>query len=243
MENLPSLTELEERTRTQTNESEVETLSAIIKLLNQYLTGFQQIGEFNKTDTNQAEQVWLYLTVRAFNSLRQAYSLMESGYYSQSIMLIRATFEDWLVCEDVKAHPDTVGAILSNNRPMPTISTMINRLDECLKQRLGDMLGDNGLYGILSTFTHPRYRAAAVLVDPDSNLIRLGPSYDEDLFLFVSNYLMSALIRMTEFLARLVGATNEEWLNTTNPIINQALECRELIVQRAISRLEGRPQN
>jgi hypothetical protein len=234
------LGELEEQTRTQTRGLEQKVLAAIEQMLDLYLSGFQQIGKFTRTDNNRLEQVWVFLTIRAFNSMRWAYYLLESGYFSQSMMLTRTAFEDWLVSMDCIEHSETVEAILGEKGRVPKFSTMANRLEKPLKKEWKDIEGDDGVYGLLSTFSHPRYRAIAVLLDPKSKVFRVGPAYDDDLFLVASNYLLLGLIRMMEFLARLVDPIEPNWTQAAKPILDQSQVCRGEVLARAKARLEAR---
>ena len=182
-ERLPNLDELEEKVKTHTILQHSEALTSVERLFNLYLAGFRRLGEFKKTNDNKREQVWLFLTTRAFNSLCCAYHLLEEGYYSQSMILIRAALEDWLICEDCKTKSQTVEALLDREKCVPRFKDMANRLPEPLKAEWNGMGGEDGIYGFLSTFAHPRRRAVVVTVDPESNVLRVGPTYDEDLFL------------------------------------------------------------
>lgn len=238
----PDLEKFEERIRAEITSSEREVLGVIEDLVNQHLAGFRQIGSFTLTATltadNRPLQVWLLLSNRAFNSLRWAYHLLAAGYYSQSMMLTRGAFEDWLVCEDAKEHTETVAALLDRDGRVPTFSAMADRLEKPLRKEWKDTLGDDGIYGLLSTFAHPRYRAIAVLVDPDTLTLRLGPNWDEDLFIVAANYLLLALIRMMEFVIRLVPQ-DTAWLVDLKPFMDRAHQCREDLAARAKARLEN----
>ena len=70
----------------------------IENLLNQYLAGFRVLGEFKAGEVQRLELAWLLLVVRGFKSLRCAYDLLQKGYYSQAVILIRAAEEDYLTC-------------------------------------------------------------------------------------------------------------------------------------------------
>ena len=217
------------------NESEV--LVVIENLLNQQLAGFRQIGSFTLAEDNRPQQVWLLLTNRAFNSLRWSFHLLQIGYYSRSMMLIRAAFEDWLVCEDSKTHSETIDALLDRVGRVPTVNDMVARLEEPLLKEWRGVATDDGIYGLLSTFTHPRHRAVAVLVDPETHNLRLGPSWDEDLFIVAANYLLLALRRMMEFITLLVPQ-DTGWLADLKPLMDRAHQCHETLELRAVERLE-----
>ena len=203
----PNIDELEQQVRAHTREQHRGLLGAVEGLLNAYLAVFRESGEFHPTDDNRNEQVWLLLTARSFNSLRWAYELVSMGYYTQAMVLTRCVFEDWLVCMDVVNHETTVSAILEAGGRLPRFAEMAQRSlpPELLAWWQGDGDNDQSVYGLLSTFAHPRYRALASQLVQSSNTLRVGPAYDEDLFLVSFHYMATAARRMTEFLARSAG--------------------------------------
>lgn len=87
--------------------------------------------------------------------------MLQNGYYSQSMMLTKSAFEDWLVCEDSKSQPGTITALLDRKGRFPSPSKMAKRLEEPLKGEWIGLPGVDGTYGLLSTFTHPRYQGVA----------------------------------------------------------------------------------
>ena len=237
MAELPNLDELEVRVKSEITSRESLVLGVMEDLLNQHLAGFRQIGSFTLTADNQPEEVWVLLTNRAFNSLRWGYHLLQTGYYSQAMMLTRAAFEDWLVCEDAKGHPKTRAALLDRVGRVPNPSVMAARLEKPLREEWKGVVGDDGIYGLLSTFAHPRYRAVAVLVDSETHNLRLGPSWDEDLFIVTANYLLLALIRMMEFVIRVVPK-DTAWLQELKLSMDRAHQCRDELIARAKQRME-----
>ena len=80
-----SLESAEQLVREETRAREATTIQAVERMINLYLDGFGAIGRFYKSDDNRIEQVWFLLSLRTFQSLRMAYYLLETGYYSQSI--------------------------------------------------------------------------------------------------------------------------------------------------------------
>lgn len=238
MTSSPNLDEAEEKVRSELLERESKVLGVIEDLINQQLAGFDKIGSFTITEDNDLQRVWFLLTARAFNSLRWAYHLIQMGYYSQSMMLVRGAFEDWLVCEDAKLHPQTISALLEQKGRLPSFSDMANRLEEPLKTEWHGGDGADGPYGLLSTFTHPRYHAVASLFPPGGTTIRLGPSWDEDLFIVTANYLIMALTRMMEFFVALVPS-DTPWLDSAVPYMVNANHCRDELAARAKARLEA----
>ena len=136
---------------------------------------------------------------------------------------------------DCQDHPDTVKAILIKGGRLPKFETMARRLDEPLQKWWGDNSQQiEGTYGLLSTFAHPRYRAIASLIDPERKDLRLGPQYDQSMFLFTYNYLSIALVRMTEFLVRCAVETPAaKSENTITPAVNDVLSCSDRALEQA----------
>ena len=80
----PNLDEVEQQIQAEILGREGKTIRVTEDLLNQHLAGFSEIGPFTISEDNGLEQVWILLTNRAFNSLRWAFHLLTTGYYSQS---------------------------------------------------------------------------------------------------------------------------------------------------------------
>lgn len=242
MERLPSLDELEEQTSVETINREQEVLNAIEQLLNQYIAGFRLLGKSKVTHAEGQELVWSSLTLRAFKSFRWAYHLLQRGYYSQSMMLTRSGYEDWLVCMDCISYDETVDALLDGGRRVPTFRDMSERLPESLKKEWTDYGGVEGLYGFLSTFSHPRYRTLVQNIDPEQRSFRVTPSFDQSYFLVTSYYLLQGALRMLEFLARLVHPIILKSTDEVQLIMNQANDCLDQLIVRANTLSEGAKQ-
>ena len=212
----PNVDELEQQVRAHTTEEHRDLLAAVENLLNAYLAVIRESGPFHPTDENRKEQVWLLLTARSFNSMRWAYELVSTGYYTQAMVLTRCVFEDWLVCMDAVNHETTVSAILKAGVRLPSFSDMAQRSlpPELLAWWQGEGNNDQSVYGLLSTFAHPRYRSLASQLVRSTNTLRVGPAYEEDLFLVSFHYLATAARRMTEFLARSAGEGAVGAINT-----------------------------
>lgn len=202
--------------RDNTRGREAKILGVMSPMLEQFLVGFSLIGNFKKHDKNRREQVWLYLTSRAFNSLRLAYDLLEGGYYQQSNMLTRAAWEDWLCCEDSRTYSKTIDALLDGEGeiPVPHFKEMSDRLPKNLKEAWQHSWVDNeripGAYGNLSTSTHPSRFSVATTVT-ESGHLRIGPAYDEDLFLLAAVLLVRGMIMTLDILNILVNAVAPDW--------------------------------
>ena len=130
MSEAPNLDEVEIKVRDETRRRERDTLSGIERLLNEFLKGFTAIGQFTPTPENRREHVWILIIGRSFNSLRWAYELLQTGYYSQAFALVRSVEEDWLVCKDCDANPQTIDALLDGVSTVPKFKVMARRLPE-----------------------------------------------------------------------------------------------------------------
>lgn len=240
VEHRPILDQWEEQTRLETRRLESPALEAIELLLNSYLSGFGELGTFQLTDSNRREQVWLLLTTRTFNSLRWAFHLLVTGYYSQSLTLIRMAAEDWLYSEDSKEHEETIGFLLERKGKTPYISTMANRLENDLKEAWQGQAGKEGSYSFLCSFAHPNYRGMAALSNQEGGL-NLGPSYHETYFLATAEYLLIRLIRSMEFLGLLVESVSPQspWLDDPGGVMAKGHSAREEINTRSATLLEA----
>ena len=212
----PSLEEEEAQVRRVTASQHQAELGLIEKLLNAYLAGFRSLGSFTPSDNNELEYAWLLLITRAFNSMRCAYDLLQRGYYSQTLTLVRSVNEDWLTCMDCLINRPTLEALLQG-RKMPAYGDMAKRLEEPESKKWWDHI-----YGEQSQLAHARRRALTVLVDPDTHTLRLGGHYDKDLFVASCYSLIPAAARMTEFLGRVLGSRAQPWANESLPIVREA---------------------
>lgn len=235
----------EEKVRRDTREVEMDILSVMLELLDRFLAGFgaiAQSGSFTKTETNLRHQVWLHLSSRAFNSLRWTFYFLESGYYQQAAILVRSSWEDWLCCEDSKNHEETVEALLEGKGEIrvPNFRTMADRLPEDLEEEWNGRTVDGepllGVYGMLSTLSHPRRFAIATTVT-DTHELRVGPAYDEDMFLWLSIYTIRGMVKMLDILNILVNPLDQNWTTETTAIIKQAADCKSRIDDRLVTSL------
>lgn len=128
--------------------------------------------------------------------------MLMAGYYAQPMILTRAVIEDWVIGIDAIEHPETVEALLDGKGSITSFKQMAERsLPDDLNGWFG--WGDDSTYGFLSTFAHSRTtRAVLTQVDPDTMTPRLGPLYDESLFVVTFYHLLQAAVRSTEILAR-----------------------------------------
>jgi hypothetical protein len=234
MNNSPNLNDSEEHVRQETCNREEEILTVIEQLLNLHLAGFRQLDGFKRIDDNKREQVWLFLTSRAFNSLRWAYHLLQYGYYPQALILTRSALEDWLACMDCEVNEKTIEALLSQGQRVPGPGDMAVRLPEPLRRQWKDIEGEEGLYGFLSTFSHPRHRAVIVMLNPKTKTLRIGPEYDEILFVVSAYHILNCAARITKFLGRLVtNPTESDWGSKNVKVCQEVEKCLNDLAERA----------
>ena len=206
MSHPPNLDEVECGVTEETKRREPKTLARIEALLNAFLPAFRETDQFTPTTSNRRKHLWWLLVGRSFNSLRWAFHLLQVGYYSQALILVRSVEEDWLVCQDCLEHPDTVEALFDDSKKMPSFKVMANRLPETLRETWTAPKGQpERTYDILSTISHPRPRSLRLSFDFDENRPRVGPGYEEPLFVFTSTNTLVSAMCIAEFLVRLVS--------------------------------------
>ncbi len=161
-----NLDEVERQVAQETRRREAKTLASIEALLNAFLPGFRETGQFRPTESNRREQVWWLLVGLSFNSLRWAFHLIQVGYYTQSLILERSVEENWLVCQDCLEHPETLEALFDDSKRMPAFRDMAKRLLQNLRNTWQAPKGHpEQAYDILSSISHPRPRALRLAFD------------------------------------------------------------------------------
>lgn len=222
----------EHKVKAQTTAAHSQWLAVFDQLLNAWLSVLRALGKFTPTQENRREQLWLLLTYRSFNSLRWAREMLLAGYYAQPMILTRTVYEDWLTGIDAIEHAETVDALLDKKGSVPGFKQMAERsLPDELKGDFG-WGDDSKTYGFLSTFTHPRARAVLTQVDPDTMKPRVGPLYDDALFVATFYYLLQAAVRSTEILAR--GAQSAKGVSEElQSALNAANVCLDDVLARA----------
>ena len=190
---------MEEHTRHITLDVEFGTLDIINKHLGLYLKLFHTMkGNIDPEDeTNRAQR---FLGSRSWNSLRCAYHQLQIGYCTQAIILTRSAMEDWLVLEDGRSNPSTFQKLFDGER-MPSFSVMADRLPEANKVFWKDIDGHDGVYSLLSTISHPRYRALLLAVNPETSQLKVGPDYNAEHFILVSHQTLFAISHHLIYLA------------------------------------------
>ena len=226
-----SLEEWENQVKSTTTARHKQELSLVVNLLSAYLAGFNKLGKFTPNEDNELEYAWLLLTTRSFNSLRYAYDALQKGYYSQAAILIRSALEDWLTAKDCEITPKTVDALLKGNDVYWKANGRYARMAE----RISFRNKWDTIYGSLSTIAHARGQALGMLINSnsDTNWLRLGADYDNDLFVASCHALLKVGVMMTEFLVKLLGNEATQWQKEAFPTIQEASAYVERISEEA----------
>ena len=215
-ETWPSLEEFEIKVKKTTIANKKAELDTIENLLNQYLAGFRVLGEFKAGEVQRLELAWLLLVVRGFKSLRCAYDLLQKGYYSQALILIRAAEEDYLTCRHCEINQETVEALLAGK-------SRINKFRK-MAQDISTEFCENWdiNYGQLSEIAHPRQLAMGMTANWKENKINLGVNYVESHFIATCQALLGSAVGMAEFLAKLLGKNASQWQKESSPAFQEA---------------------
>lgn len=177
---------------------------ALHKAMECYVEAMKLIqGLSTSSNTEPKRYVWLLLVTHAFHTVRSAELLLVKGYYGQAASLARNVFEDWLVAHDCKSNDHTVSLVLTRDyQQRINFRTIADAIDKQHGLGQGKTYGE---YQALSTFSHPRRRGLRIATDPNTNDLRIFPSYDRDLFLGCIHDVSLGAVRMLEFLAYIVG--------------------------------------
>ena len=232
----PNLDDVEEKVRQETRRLEKDLLPVIQQVLDLHWLLFQQRGQFLLTEDNKRQQVWLKLTTNGYQSLRLAFKALETGNYTQCFTLSRCALEDWLVCNDCLNNEPTVPALLGSGQRVPTFKEMAQRLPDELNSLWKKAGDDEGTYGFLSTFSHPRERALQSAVNSDGTL-SVFPKYDEIRFALAARFLLQNGMALLDFLARLADylatPATKYWRNQNLKIVeSKGLAALEAIIER-----------
>ena len=175
---------------------------------------FKTPGKLTFTEDNELERVWLHLTTRASHSLQIARYALESGYYTQCFMLTRSVLEDWLTASDCLSNQATVEALLHSRRRVPGFKKMAERLPEEYRVIWGRLEDQNGNYGFLSTFAHPRPHALQATSNIDGTIL-IVPEYDEIRFALAALQLVQTALLVLDIVEQLADRLKtpaaQEW--------------------------------
>lgn len=215
-ENWSSLVEFETNVKKTTSASKKAELDTVENLLNQYLAGFRLLHEFKTGKVQRLELAWLLLVVRGFNSLRCAYDLVQKGYYSEAVIMIRSADEDYLTCRHCEINQETVDALLDGKSRISKFRKMAKDISpEFCKSW-------DANYGQLSEIAHPRQLAMGMTAKWDENRLNLGGDYIENHFIATCHALLRSAVGMVEFLSKLLGDSFPQWEKESLPAFQEA---------------------
>jgi len=211
-----SLEEFELQVKNTTIANKKAELNIIENLLNLYLAGFRVLHEFKTGEVQRLELAWLLLIVRGFNSLRCAYDLLQKGYYSQALILIRSAEEDYLTSRHCEINQETVEALLAGKSRVTRFRRMTKDISTefCKKWDIN--------YGQLSEIAHPRQLAMGMTANWKENKVNLGANYIEKHFIATCHALLRSAVGMTEFLTKLLGKNALQWQTEGLPAFQEA---------------------
>ena len=203
-----------------------EEIELLATMLNLYIIGFSSIGSLNdrNSDTNW---VWLFLLTRSFHSLRCSISLMQKGYYAQTMALLRMVTEAYFICGNTVSDPTISDAILRGKPNRPNGRTIFNYRD------LADNMGSSVMYDkdyiFECSFSHCSSLSAGILtieIDGHNRELTPVPVYDEILFLACCEMALKIGRLMTQFMYKLLADLSEDKAN--NYAINSTKGINEI---------------
>lgn len=223
----PSLEGFEITVRKTTIAGKKAELDTIENLLNQYLAGFRALHEFKIGKVQRLELAWLLLVVRAFNSLRCAYDLLQKGYYIQAATLIRSAEEDYLTCRDCEVNKKTIDALLDGKGELGKGELTFSEMAKRISPEFLEHWKYN--YGQLSEIAHPRQLAMGMIANWKESKVNLGAYYNENHFIATCHALLKSAVGMVEFLIKLLGESALQWQQESLPAFKEACKYVEKI--------------
>ena len=222
----PSLIAFESQVKKVTRDRHQKEIILITDILNMYINGFNLIESFTFTKDNEVESAWLLLVSRSFQSMRCALQLMLSGYYGQAISILRTVTENIFICHDCIENTKTIEAILYDKYRIPDSNEGLSFRQMAIRTRNIKIYEND--YAHQSRVNHPTALSLGMLRDPQTNTVRVAPSYDKILFLdrceiMVRNALMTNEF-MVRFLSKLFGDRITHWEKKANQTCKDAVE-------------------
>ena len=187
--------------------AELQLVSSLVECI---LRGFLTMGTFTKSPSNRLQLGWLLLATRSFNSLRSAWLLLAGGYYSQALLLVRSAMEDNLTALDCEGHPETLASLLDAKGELGRGQLRFTAMADRVSATFSAEWRYN--YGKLSDYAaHARHNSVRYLIDPDTQVLRLGAYYDRDLVDGTVDALLYAGIGTADLVAKILGDRAEPW--------------------------------
>ena len=191
---LPTIVTQETIVREATKQSHWREVEIFTGIINTFTSGFNSIRSFESSKDNEPEYIWLLMVTRCFHSLKCSMDLMLKGYYSQAMSLLRTGTEDWFICQNAQTNDAVRDCLLRGDGRKPSYETSAKNASVS-KVYDGD-------YRYQSKFTHSSKLSLRVLQDPNTNAMRIAPTYDEILFLLCAESFMRVALLMAEYMGR-----------------------------------------
>ena len=207
---------------------EFEVVSAALE---QILRGINEFADQKQELDDTLERARLFLTVRSFNSLRVAMTVLENGYTQQALTLIRTVMEDQLVVKDIENHPPTLDALFEDAEHMGRrefrFQTMADRLPPEAKEAWDKK------YGFASSFAaHPRPLSMQKLIEFEMDgkkSVRTGGRYERPSVIAVLFFAILEIPDVLSTLGRLTSCLGSDWENSALSVRKKVeIACRNL---------------
>ena len=223
-----SLEQIEAEVRNVTAEQHQEEAGLVDDLLTCCLRGFTRLRSFTLADDNRLQFAHLLLATRSFSSVRCSYTLLQQGYYTQALTLIRSAMEDNLTALDCEKFEATVAALLNGQGELG--KGKLTYTEMAKRQGSGFYQAWSSNYGVVSEYAaHARRNSLKILVDPTTGDLQLGGRYNKDLFVGACDALLAAASGTADLVARVLGEDAVPWQKETYPKLKAANEWREKI--------------
>jgi len=197
------------------------TVSLLHKVFSHYAEAFSLV---KPSEDTKAAIVRMGLISQNFNTLRLALDAATSGYYLQSIVLLRNVYENWLAFWYVAKFPEQSGLWLDprwDRRP-PKAETMRNKIDHPTKETKSKL---QGFYEELNRFAHtdPAAVLSRLRIIEGRPLVWVGVEYKPDDFAACSYALLLWLGNMLDAISSWIPETHD-WYCRYQGIMDEILQ-------------------
>ena len=192
-------------------------LLLMLDLINAFGSGFNLIGTLEFKDESQ--RIIPYELTKSFHSLQCAFRLSISGYYSQTITLLRQLTESWLICKNCKENPKLRAYLLEGK------GDRLNYFE--LAESIGaEKIIYRGDFVFQSKFTHSSSISLGILKERATETLRTNPTYEKMMFLACAEvYIRNVTLMfecMYEFLADIDENMAVHWDKRISKVVQGA---------------------
>ena len=216
-------------------------LNAVHPALDDVLRGLFAFDSERRKPTNDLESARLFLATRSFNSLYSAVRMLESGYFQQSLSLVRMAKEDQLVAWDVGHNPPTLDALLHDLGRIGSGDLTFDKMAERISPEAKKAWKDN--YGFLSEYgVHTRLKGlrSLVTIGPDGRpFLPPGGRYDKVWVNAVLYHILSQLVQVITTVAQLTASAEIDWIEGAMPMLNEVKSLASQLHEWAGTELDG----